>query len=1035
MSRINENIKMDILKQRLPHLKDENLFVTVNHVPNLPDASFVQIDEFTPEKGNTFSTNADTLRSLGYAIWPTKDLLRLPHGKYRLSDLKSRSMVKENLLLEKHKRPDGKKARSFISVFRYKPSMEVLLVMDKKGRWTMPGGQLDMTENYEDAAWRELKEETGVVPKDLNHWKKIETEDKITDVYYTEITDKQKPKAGSDAKGVKWFSVDELDDVKEFHKNTIRSIVKDVRDTKKEIKECMRFLKNKADISFKNLLIERKKTVDGYLIVMEGIDGAGKSTQCDALEKWLHDKGWKVTVSKWNNSPHITDTIKKGKKEKWLSPTLFCLLNASDMVWRYENVIKPALEKGHVVICDRFYYTSYVRDSLRGVSEKLLDEIYSSFPEPDLLIHFSVPPELAMKRLMKDKGVKWYSAGMDIGYDKDEEKCALEYEKKMDGVYRKILPKVRNYKLVNTERDIKKIFKEIKEFIREKLQKVKKSKFKNLIKEAMESHSLNERMSYKDLYDATDDERIDRSRTVRVRPLQVTTENNNEMWKFSYTSAERSEYKKYGGRSGHKGNIHFFKDSVDPGDNAEDLDCMVDCDCRDFKFRWAYANAQDDASFIGGKSLNKAINRAPVKTNPRRYKQLCKHLAGLAKYLTTNMDRARQRARLQRRPVNIFEDMDKLASQGQFETTYDDYNKKTIAENIEKVGYSPDEEYSDMPIDWDAQDVQILDKWNINSIRQNFKLPLTFVAIYPAIIDVNELDPKLAEEDPDAEEEKTGYDWEEFRFKKRGFPPILVMRDEHNKLHIMDGNHRTYWAQQNGHRTIGAWVVDKLIQKDIDRQKRPIREARIINPAEAIGEGYITLYHGTTWPIALKAKRGELGPQNLRQLVSDVLVKVFHETPEAALKYYDDEIRHHSTRNAPSQDLLFLTTDKNAAVRYAKAATKYGGEIFLDILGQYVWDKQGQLGQDIHELVRKHLLTDEPAVVTINVPLSMVFSHPNWNTPMKDRLRDIINNARKHPELKKHLNDLSMEVFVKEKIPARFVQRIDRTTKFGEEDR
>jgi hypothetical protein len=177
---------------------------------------------------------------------------------------------------------------------------------------------------------------------------------------------------------------------------------------------------------------------------------------------------------------------------------------------------------------------------------------------------------------------------------------------------------------------------------------------------------LNERMTFADLYDETDEDRLTRSKTIRVRPLDVDTDNNNEMWRFNYTSAEKTE-----GKS-HKGNIHFFKENVEQNDNAEDLECMVDCSCRDFKYRWAYANAQDDASFIGGRSLNKCINRPPRRTNPTRHKQLCKHLAGLAKYLKTNLDTGRRRARLRNRLVNIFESMDELANKGHFQATYND---------------------------------------------------------------------------------------------------------------------------------------------------------------------------------------------------------------------------------------------------------------------------------------------------------------------------------------------------------------------------
>lgn len=293
--------------------------------------------------------------------------------------------------------------------------------------------------------------------------------------------------------------------------------------------------------------------------------------------------------------------------------------------------------------------------------------------------------------------------------------------------------------------------------------------------------------------------------------------------------------------------------------------------------------------------------------------------------------------------------------------------------NIKKIGQDPSEEYSDMPIDWDASDIQMLKKWDENTIREFMGLPLTFTAIYKTIVNVNELNPRLA----DGEEEEE--DWDEFRKKTSGFPPIVIIRTTTGKLKIANGNHRVYWAEQNGYRTIGVWVVDKLLQKDIDKKnERKIKETRIITPEESLEEGYITLYHGTIWPIALKAKKGELGPQNLEKLITDVLINVFHETPKSAKSIYDREMKTHSVRQEPDRNVLFLTTNKESAEGYAKACTKYGGEIFLDVLGGYLWEKDKD--QDYKEKVIKYLQTNEPAVVTINVPISMVHSSALENT-------------------------------------------------------
>lgn len=144
---------------------------------------------------------------------------------------------------------------------------------------------------------------------------------------------------------------------------------------------------------------------------------------------------------------------------------------------------------------------------------------------------------------------------------------------------------------------------------------------------------------------------------------------------------------------------------------------------------------------------------------------------------------------------------------------------KTLIENIERVGFDPKEESPDFPVDWKNPDIQMNHVWDIPTVKKFAGVPKNYEAIYPSIIDVNELYPKLAEDDDDIpEEDRGGYDWEEFRFRRRGFPPIVVRRTN-GKMHILDGNHRTYWAQQNNYQTIAAWVVDDDIQKHIEGKR------------------------------------------------------------------------------------------------------------------------------------------------------------------------------------------------------------------------
>lgn len=382
--------------------------------------------------------------------------------------------------------PDDKiKERSWIVLFRRNPNLEVLLVKDEDGHWAFPGGQLNDNETAEEAAWRELKEETDIVPKTLNFVKTFyhdkEHKLKVSHVFYSEISKDTKVKNKSDVETSKWFPVNEEIDKSGFSKTKQEALnlcKQHLTDHKKELKEALEIIKS-LNLPFHLLMEGKKLTNNGYLVVMEGIDGAGKSTQCKALRKLLERKNWKVTISEWNTAPHISKAIKKLKKEQCLNPTLYSLLNASDMIWRHENIIKPALQKGHVVICDRYHYTSYVRDQLRGVKKEILDSLYEGFTKPDMVLHFNVAPRLAVERLLNEKGFKHYSSGMDIGYSKNLEECASIYETNMHKAYSDLLPKVENYYKVDTDRSIGEIFSEVAHLVKSKLSEVKRSKLIN----------------------------------------------------------------------------------------------------------------------------------------------------------------------------------------------------------------------------------------------------------------------------------------------------------------------------------------------------------------------------------------------------------------------------------------------------------------------------------------------------------------------------------------------------------------------------
>jgi dTMP kinase len=122
----------------------------------------------------------------------------------------------------------------------------------------------------------------------------------------------------------------------------------------------------------------------GYLIVFEGMGGAGKTTQIELLANRLREKGLPVMIANWHASRLISKGIKRAKKAQLLTPCLHSALRAADFIYRLENIIMPALHEGAIVIADRYAYTQLARAVSRDVGRRWAESLYAFAPKPDL---------------------------------------------------------------------------------------------------------------------------------------------------------------------------------------------------------------------------------------------------------------------------------------------------------------------------------------------------------------------------------------------------------------------------------------------------------------------------------------------------------------------------------------------------------------------------------------------------------------------------------------------------------------------------
>ena len=158
----------------------------------------------------------------------------------------------------------------------------------------------------------------------------------------------------------------------------------------------------------------------GRLIVVEGIDGSGKSTQIQLLRRWLEARGVKVFFTEWNSSDLVRQATKRGKKKNLLTPTTFSLLHATDFADRLTYSIIPYLKAGITVLADRYIYTAFARDVARGVDRRWVRDLYAFAGKPDAAFYFRVPIDVAVGRILGARAkIKFYEAGMDLGLSPD----------------------------------------------------------------------------------------------------------------------------------------------------------------------------------------------------------------------------------------------------------------------------------------------------------------------------------------------------------------------------------------------------------------------------------------------------------------------------------------------------------------------------------------------------------------------------------------------------------------------------------------
>lgn len=187
-------------------------------------------------------------------------------------------------------------------------------------------------------------------------------------------------------------------------------------------------------------VFEKKHEYPGKLFIVEGVDGSGKSTQIDLLKKWLEAEGYSVFFTEWNSSDLVRETTREAKKKNLLTPTTFSLLHATDFADRLHYQIIPPLKAGMIILADRYAYTAFARDGVRGVSPRWVRNLYSFALKPDISFYFDVPIQTACDRILSSRAeIKFHEAGMDLGLSTDTRESFKIFQARIMDEYKKMV--------------------------------------------------------------------------------------------------------------------------------------------------------------------------------------------------------------------------------------------------------------------------------------------------------------------------------------------------------------------------------------------------------------------------------------------------------------------------------------------------------------------------------------------------------------------------------------------------------------------
>lgn len=208
----------------------------------------------------------------------------------------------------------------------------------------------------------------------------------------------------------------------------------------------------------------RDEILPGRLIVIEGTDGVGRSTQLTLLRPWLESYSYAVMDTEMTRSELAGAGLKKAKRGHTLGPITLNLFYATDFVDRFERQILPALRAGFIVLTDRYIYSLIARALVRDADEQWLRAIYGLALKPDAVFYLKISLEDLVPRVLKAGGFDYWESGMDMRLGEDLFESFVSYQTRLLAEFDK-MAELYNFRVVDATQPPETIVEQLKQEI------------------------------------------------------------------------------------------------------------------------------------------------------------------------------------------------------------------------------------------------------------------------------------------------------------------------------------------------------------------------------------------------------------------------------------------------------------------------------------------------------------------------------------------------------------------------------------------